>query len=648
MIEFNGKSSKDVFALRKGGKLDEALTLSRNLHNAAPMDEWIIRAYSWTLISLIWENRDNDEGLKFATELKKMPAIEDDVLIEQRGKALSVADPISREINKVISLSKDGKHTAALKTIQNLREQHGGHAEIDKTYGWELWHAVRLELYGDNKPNEEQLQNYFHEYGHLGIEKPSDIHSRMLDIASRAASKDVFSTFVGFLLWWDPENIRNDDFVRNPMEDGGQFDSLVEHVIKALGHLSKQNMPDNHLKLAENFISKHYTQFPDQDWFPYYLSLYMNRTGKNTEALDLLIPIARKKSNEFWAWSHLSDCFPEDQDKRISCLCRAVQCRVEDETFLINVHLVLAEELIRLGEKAIAKHHIEKVRDIRTLKEWPIRGRLEELLNESWFEEVESSEGVKYVSKLASNADEILLKGLPKYPAVVAVPLKKIGKKENDYAIVDFLKGTESLSSTLVSHKKFPFVKELQVGDPLEVIVEQHDDKIMVISASTRDGEPFDVLPQKNGIVSHVNKNKSTIMAKLDDGGKAFLYFDEIEGANSLEEGTFINCRIASDRGKTKIRSFSLLDTVPDSDFWKTFSGYFRAREQGGGHVDNLFIPAHLAKGIEAGDIISGISVQRDGDRNENWWCAVKISNIEKGSKPLSENAEIIDEGAPA
>ncbi|MBT4947262.1 MAG: hypothetical protein HON27_13990 [Candidatus Marinimicrobia bacterium] len=190
MIEVNGKTSKDAFALRKAGKLGEALTLSRNLFQVAPNDEWIIRAYCWTLISLIWENKTTDEGVQFAEELKGAPIIEDDLLNEQRNKALNVADPISKEIFKVIALGKEGKHRAALTAIQQLRGKNGEHLEIDKAYGWELWHAVSEEMYGDQEPNKISIQNYFHEYGKLKVEKPSTLHSRMLDLAARAASKD--------------------------------------------------------------------------------------------------------------------------------------------------------------------------------------------------------------------------------------------------------------------------------------------------------------------------------------------------------------------------------------------------------------------------------------------------------------------------
>ncbi len=111
MIEIQGRSSKDVFSLRKTGKLKDAIELARGLFKADSSDEWIIRAYAWTLISLIWEHRENPEVTKYVRELNNLPSIEDELLAEKRKTAISIADPISREISQVIQISKDGNHT---------------------------------------------------------------------------------------------------------------------------------------------------------------------------------------------------------------------------------------------------------------------------------------------------------------------------------------------------------------------------------------------------------------------------------------------------------------------------------------------------------------------------------------------------------
>jgi hypothetical protein len=627
MIEIQGKSSKDVFGLRKAGKLNEAIVLARGLFKVDSTDEWIIRAYAWTLISLIWEHKDNPEVSKLVKELRELPAIEDELLKPSIKKALSVADPVSREISMIIQASKAGDHTKALASVRSLRTQKGSQPEIDKTFAWELWHACRNEMYGDGDPNSEKLHGYFIEYGHLEIEKPSDIHSRMLDLAARAASKDALDSFFGFLKWWDPQNIRHEDFSRPAKQDGGHYDSLVEHVIKALGHIAKKENNREYLELAADFISNHYLRFPDMEWFPYYLSIIWNRIDRQEEATELLLPIVRKKSSEFWAWHHLADCFNENDPQRLACLCRAVGCPVKEDAFLSNVHLDLAIELINAGHKDVAKHHIEIVKRIREDKGWSIQGRLEEMLNYSWMKDEEAKSDTTLISSLAVTADTILIADLPTYKAVVGVPKKILGKKGNEFTIVDYLTDQDSLNSTLVLRKKFPLVSGLIKGSPLEITLDDDGERPMVVGVSERDSDLFDIFTRINGIVSNINQQKSTIVVKLQDKNKAFLYFDEMDDPSILKEGLFVNCCVANDQGRKRIRHFNVVNDLPDSDAWKRFEGTFKAREQGGGHVDGIFITPQLSSGCSDGQHLIGLAVSKQGDRDD-WWSALRILKI--------------------
>jgi len=626
MIEINGKTSKDAFALRKSGKLDEALNLSRSLYRADSNDEWIIRAYSWTLISLIWENRTTEAAQQYAEELKKLPTLEDEILLEQRAKALNAADPISKEIFTIIQLSKDGKHPAALRAIRELREKQGEHPEIDKTYGWELFHAISAEMYGDQEPNKPLIQNLFHEYGRLNVEKPSDLHSRLLDIAARAASKDLFPTFAGFLMWWDPDNLRDEDFTQNRTPSGEVYDSPVEHVIKALGHVSKLEMSDDQVATASGFIKENYQRYPEQKWFPYYLSLYLNKVGEYEEALELLTPIAREKSSEFWAWQHLADCFENDSGKQLACLSRAILCPVKEDVFLSNVRVSLADALLAQGHTGQAKHQLEIVKELRESNDWAIKGRLEELLNDVRITEAESDSSLELIKQFSQKADDILMQDLPKFDAVVGSPPFKLGKKQNTYSSVDFRDADGLIKSTLVSHKKFDLIRDLDIGDPLEILVDDSAEKPMVMGVNNRDGEAFDVLPNLVGIISHVNRKKSVSMVKLEDGQNAFLYHDAVENANQLKEAEFLHCRLANDRGKVKVRSYDVIPDPGDTDYWKSFEGNYKPKSEGaGGHVDSLFVPGHLAKGISDGDLIRGTAVLRSSDDGKDWWCAIAL-----------------------
>jgi len=255
---------------------------------------------------------------------------------------------------------------------------------------------------------------------------------------------------------------------------------------------------------------------------------------------------------------------------------------------------------------------------------------LEELLNDSRIAEARSDSNLDLIRQYSQKADEILLHDLPKFNAVVGSTPFKLGKKQNTYSSVDFIDANGVVKSTLVSHKKFDVIRDLDVGDPLEILVDESGDKPMVMGVTTRKGESFDVLPQVVGLVSHVNQKKSVSMVKMEDGKKAFLYHSEVENGDKLNEGDFVRCRIAHDRDKFKVRLFEPVVEPGDCEYWRMFEGVYKARSDGaGGHVDSLFIPGHLTRTISDGVFIKGTAVLRSGDGGRDWWCAVSLSETE-------------------
>ena len=618
-------NTKEVFALRREGRLDEALQKARELYEDNPEDEWIIRAYGWVLISLIGKNKDSEDLHDYINELKELPEIEDDVFNEKREAACSIANPVNKKLQEIIQKSKDGDHIGALTEIRRLRNTHGGSKQIDRAFGWELWHGIRNELYNTDEPNSSDITSMFQEYGHLDIEKPSEIHSRMLDIAARAAIKDHFSGFFGYFLWWDKKNIREEDYNRNK-KDGETYPSVVEHVIQALGHVCKKEEDFEKLKYAAQFIEENYEQYPDKEWFPYYLSLLWNKTGRNKEAFDLLLPVVRKKSGEYWAWQHLAECYPIGEAGHIQCLCKAVTCHVTGPEYLLKVRLELAEEFINSKLLSEAKFQIMKIKAIREEHDWGIKGRIEELLNLSWIDDIEENEGADLIRGKAQEAEKILIEGLPYYKAVIAVTKVEFSKNKKMFSIVDYTDEFEDLRTISVSHHNFPEVKKYKKGNPIEIIIDETQERPKVLGINDRSGSNWDINPKFVGLLYQVNHNKHLSMVKFTDGEKAFLYHNETNNANSFKVGDFVECKISKDRKRTKVRVINKYNENIESDYWKDFDGIFHEREQGGGHVNDIFIHANLCDGINDLDEIHGVAIKKSGDiGSKDWWTAISI-----------------------
>lgn len=68
-------SSKEVFALRKEGSLDEAYAMALDIINDNPNDEWNIKAFAWCLYDLTKRSvsqNDYKAAKKFVERIEKL------------------------------------------------------------------------------------------------------------------------------------------------------------------------------------------------------------------------------------------------------------------------------------------------------------------------------------------------------------------------------------------------------------------------------------------------------------------------------------------------------------------------------------------------------------------------------------------------
>jgi len=117
-------------------------------------------------------------------------------------------------------------------------------------------------------------------------------------------------------------------------------------------------------------------------------------------------------------------------------------------------------------------------------------------------------------------------------------------------------------------------------------------------------------------------------MIKFTEGEKAFLYHSETENSVSFKVGDPVECKISKDKKRTKIRVIKKYNGDLTSAYWKEFDGIFYEREQGGGHVNGIFINNDLCDGVNDLDEIHGIAIKMSGnDGSNDWWSAIIVEN---------------------
>ena len=163
-------SSKEVFAKRKAGALDEAYQMALKLNAESDPDEWDRKALAWCLISLI--KRDFDVGNtqrleQYRQQLEKMTfdVNDDEVLFSQRKYALSLVARVSESggadalitNQKVFALRKAGKLDEAYQMALKLNARSDPDEWDIKALAWCLVDLIKREF---SASNNQTLRQY--------------------------------------------------------------------------------------------------------------------------------------------------------------------------------------------------------------------------------------------------------------------------------------------------------------------------------------------------------------------------------------------------------------------------------------------------------------------------------------------------------
>ncbi len=622
----------DIFEMLRQGRINEALPAARKMYAEEPDNVWNHRALTQTLCKAIWESSDPTVMQELAGELSALPVLPegpgDARLMDYRDRSIKRADPLSQTLYEIRELSKTGSHDEALRQLTELRREHPLRTEIDEAMAWELWHSAAARL-KDGNPDKRQIRNLFVEYARLNNSKPSVVHSRMLEIAARAAHDDLFPTFCGFLKWWDQVNLRKEDFLQNPGNDGTAFPSVVERTIQGLGKTVKKESRADLIGIARDFIAAHYERYPEQEWFPYYMAIALIRSGASDEAKVLLLPTVRKKQSESWAWHHLAECFTFGDPARLSCLCKAILCGAREPQHLLPIRTDLAIELVAAGHPDEARHEIECIVKLRMEHGWPIRDELLEITQSSWYQKANAVDGTKQYRIWSDKVAEVLTEGLPWYNAVIGAKNVTIGEHRDKFAIIDVRQDSGRIVSMPVKMRLFADLISLSLGCPVAVQLDSQQEIPMILGIRQREGCPWDIVEKIAALVVRVNLERGITTLITAGGEEVFCYHNEVPTAETFVPGTLVHCAVVKDSKRTRIRHLETHHDEVQSAFWKKFSGPFRPRERGGGHVGDVFVHERIANDVVAGSKLCGMAIRlTDHNTKRSWLEAVTATQV--------------------
>lgn len=631
-------TSKEVFAKRKEGAIDEAYRMALELMGSPNADAWDKKAFCWCLIDIIKRDAGRGETTNLAHYRMQLESIEadpsDDVLARGLRNAISLCNPSGREINRAKALSKEGRHAEAAEAYRHALTASPKDKDAQTGLGWELFKLTK-EMMADESFNLGAVKRNLNEYLKLDIEKPSLLHSCVLQLAAKLASQDKFSMLV-FSRLWNLENLRSDDFKRFRAQDGKEYPSLAEKVIQQAGkeaavsdnaHEQKQVLP--HLDAAIE-------RYPDNVWLKLDKAKVLLALGMNDEALDFGLFIVKAKQNDYWAWGLLGDIVSQtDRDAALGCYCKALSCPTEDK-FTGKIRLKVALRMLESNHISAAKFEIETIIRTKESEGYKIPQEVAELTIQPWFSTTAAALSNRdfYKSKLPA-AEALLFGSLPWQDACIGESFSvfdKEGKPKQKRKI--FLK-TSSVPMEIVIPESKLGRRGWSDGTPIRVKGEFEDGKgFRLYVLEVRDSNAqWDIFTEKIGVVDHVNREKKVLH---------FIVNREIDGViplsaleHSFVEGDSIALQLSKYSSRHGAAYRVLLakasEKQPLSDVKKEFCNKVRLSNGMGFTDNNVFISPPLVSmhRIEDGQCVSGTAVLGFNKKHGSWgWRAVSIEKV--------------------
>ncbi len=237
--DYSLRISTEIYALRRGGLLDDARQLAEDYLQKDRTDIDVLKAYAWTLIDIC--KREQQKGnivdarkisdllsrMHFDTQFDEFAT----TLVRKIQALRLTVDPFYTQIQEAKELSQNGNNDKAWEILTRLSVDGNLPEEAHESYGWIIYRYLRDHL---TRLNSVQVRKQLRDYINLQNERPSILHSQILNLALNYSKLDNNFKLVSFLRLWDPDNLRTEDFNDSRGNDGKTIPSLMSRIAKVL------------------------------------------------------------------------------------------------------------------------------------------------------------------------------------------------------------------------------------------------------------------------------------------------------------------------------------------------------------------------------------------------------------------------------
>jgi hypothetical protein len=237
--DYTPRASTEIYDLRREGRLDEARQKAEELLRQDNRDQDVWKAYAWTLIDICKreQQRGNIVGARqisdYLSQLRFNTTYDEfaETLVKKIQQLKLTVNPFFTQIQEAKELSQNGDNDRAWEILRQLVVDGHLPEEAHESYGWTIYRYLRDHI---STLNSVEVRTRLRDYINLKNERPSNLHSQILNFALNYSKLDDNFKLVSFLRLWGPDNLRDSDFDDSHGSDGKSIPSLMSRIARAV------------------------------------------------------------------------------------------------------------------------------------------------------------------------------------------------------------------------------------------------------------------------------------------------------------------------------------------------------------------------------------------------------------------------------
>lgn len=402
-------TSKEVFDLRKAGKLDEAYTKALQLMEQPNLSDWDIKAYGYVLMSLIKrdvERGHDDQISTYVSALRNLQVEDDEVFENSKNKSLRLCDRGYQQIERLV---KARRYKEAAPLARDAYKADRSNENMERLYCQILFNVVKEEAQ-KQKPKARPVRGYVDAY--FGLQGKSraffdqHIWNHISKLEDEQGDLNVGQYYLATMeegLPYDAYIGERKERIPNKSQKGSdRWPSMYGKMAKVvLTYLLTCNDTNLLKEVCESIKGHEYRLDDDEKWVITWNRAKVWMAHKEyAEARKCVLAMIEQKDKEYWTWSALGDTYlVEDESLAASAYCKALLCKLPVK-YGAPLKLKLARLLVK--ENFVTEASIEVAEVIANQKE---------IGKKSYEEAVKLSQSPWYVADVAGQGNQAFYRG---------------------------------------------------------------------------------------------------------------------------------------------------------------------------------------------------------------------------------------------